>query len=214
MRTASPILSRLALIVACAGAAAAEDSANEVNKLITQHHYADAAAMAQRMLDAHPQDQDAAYNLACALARQGKGSAALDALAKSAELGYADSDHVKVDDDLVSLHGKTRFETIVGDMQKKAEAAHAKDMQGIPVEAGAAIDGVKTVEGDPASGLRWRLRVAPDADAKAPRCAGGLAPSLGRLHGRPCRAPGEGPRRARLRAAGIHPEAVQQLDSA
>ncbi len=166
MRTARPLLSCLALLAACAGALAAEDSAEQINKLIQAHHYGDAAAMAQRMLDANPKDQDAAYNLACALAREGRRSPALDALAKAAALGWADSDHAKVDDDLASLHGQARFTAIIADMQKQSDAAHAKDVQGIPYEAGDALAGIKVVEGDPASGLRWRLRIAPEADGK------------------------------------------------
>ena len=53
------------------------------------------------------------YNAACALARAGKKSEALDALQKAIEAGYTDSRHMERDDDLEDLHGEKRFAELV-----------------------------------------------------------------------------------------------------
>ncbi len=53
------------------------------------------------------------YNAACALARAGKKTEALDTLQKAIEEGYTDSRHMESDDDLEDLHGEKRFTELV-----------------------------------------------------------------------------------------------------
>ncbi len=53
------------------------------------------------------------YNAACALARAGKKSEALDTLRKALEEGYDDPRHMERDDDLEDLHGDKRFSDLL-----------------------------------------------------------------------------------------------------
>ncbi|MEO8054590.1 MAG: tetratricopeptide repeat protein [Acidobacteriota bacterium] len=53
------------------------------------------------------------YNAACALARAGKKSEALDTLQTAIEQGYTDASHMEKDDDLESVHGEKRFTELV-----------------------------------------------------------------------------------------------------
>ncbi len=53
------------------------------------------------------------YNAACALARAGKKSEALETLQKAIEQGYTDARHMERDDDLESVHGEKRFTELV-----------------------------------------------------------------------------------------------------
>jgi predicted esterase len=173
MRSAAIVPAVLAILLALPCSLPAEDGQEapsdvQVNKFMEAKAYAKAEAMCRDMLAKDPTDQGAEYNLACALAREGKTDAAIAALGKSADLGFDDGDHARVDDDLVSLHGQPQFQVIVKSMQDHQAAAHQKAMQGIAFEPGAPIDGVATVEGDPATGLRWRLHMGKDATAAKP----------------------------------------------
>jgi len=53
------------------------------------------------------------YNAACALARAGKKSEALDTLQKAIEEGYTDARHMERDDDLEGIQGEKRFTELV-----------------------------------------------------------------------------------------------------
>jgi predicted esterase len=61
-----------------------------------------------------PRDSNLAYNLACALARNGKKDAAIKMLATSVKLGFKDMSHIKKDPDLASLRSDARYRKIVG----------------------------------------------------------------------------------------------------
>jgi len=173
MHVAVVVPAVLAMLLTIPSILAAEDgqaapSDEQVYKLMDEKAYAKAEAMCQQMLAKDPTDKSAEYNLACALAREGKTDAAMAALGKSEDLGFDDGDHVQVDSDLVSLHHQPQFPVIVKSMQDHQAAAHQKAMQGIAYEPGKPMDGITTVEGDPATGLRWRLRMGKDATAAKP----------------------------------------------
>jgi predicted esterase len=115
------------------------------------------------------------YNLTCALARLGKLEDALTALGKSIELGYNDPAHMREDGDLASLHGNKRFEELLA-------KARENEKQG-PFDKGAEIRGVKTIEGFPEGGLRYRLRMAQSASKEKPnRLVIWLHPSGGSMN--------------------------------
>jgi predicted esterase len=166
-----PCVIALALAMPCqltAEEGQAQPSEQAVNDLLEHKSFSEAEAMCRKMLATDPSDKNAAYNLACALARQGRTEDAVSALVQAQHLGFDDADHAQVDSDLVSLHGNAAFLAVIKDMGTQQAADHQKLMQGIPYEAGAPIAGVKIIEGDPASGLRWRLRMGPDATVAKP----------------------------------------------
>ena len=114
-----------------------------VTGLFARKEYGKAAALLTSRLKRFPQDFNAHYNLACALARQGKTVEALDHLAKAVELGFHDAKHIAADDDLASLHKEARFQRLVA---QAGEAAGASSEA-----AGAGVGG-------------WKYNVQPAAD--------------------------------------------------
>jgi pimeloyl-ACP methyl ester carboxylesterase len=110
-----------------------------------------------------PHNGDILYNKACILARLGKKQDALDVLSKSIDAGFVDSDHIKSDDDLATLHDDPQFDPLVA---KAAKAA--TDYSRFPYEKGEDMPDVKTVEADPPGGLRYRVRMSKDATAEHP----------------------------------------------
>lgn len=79
--------------------------------------YEAAEAACRKVAAIDPADAIAAYNLACALARQGNDGAALEWLERSVHLGYSDRAYMAADPDLDSLrNGKAyrRFLEVLG----------------------------------------------------------------------------------------------------
>ena len=72
-----------------------------------------------------PEDPVFAYNLACALAMQGRRDEALTALRESITLGFGDIELIRKDDDLAMIRHHPAFETIL----KQAERPQADDAQ-------------------------------------------------------------------------------------
>jgi len=133
---------------------------HEVGAAFQKQDYETAAKKCFEQTQIAPNQPGPYYNLACALARQKKTDEAFAALEKSIEKGYNDPAHMKSDEDLNNLHEDKRFAELAkkaGDNEKKGGG-----------EAGANIDGVKTVEDFPEGGLRYRLRMSPDATAEKP----------------------------------------------
>lgn len=56
------------------------------------------------------------YNLACAETLGGNMEEAIKALYESVEYGYMDGQHMSQDEDLISLHGDERFDTLVANL--------------------------------------------------------------------------------------------------
>ena len=115
--------------------------------------YANGEKACRAAIQLVPHDPNSHYNLACALARQGKTEDALASLERAIELGFRGADHLKGDDDLASLRETDRF-------QKAVEAA-AQDKLGQPlgwqyqVEPAAVVDGVATVD---TANTAWDVR--------------------------------------------------------
>ncbi len=122
--------------------------------------YDEALTLCDRQAELLPDRPEPVYNAACALARLGRTGEALDRLARAIDLGYADPDHMKADPDLAAVRDDDRFATLLAKARAKAEAR--------PYEKGAALPGVRTVEGLPEGGLRYRLRMRPGASAADP----------------------------------------------
>jgi predicted esterase len=105
-----------------------------------------------------PSAPDPHYNLACALARQGKPEAAMTELRAAAARGWTHSRHTLNDGDLKSLRENPDFIAFIAELQRNEKKLFEGD----------AIEGARTVTGDPEGGLRYRLRIDPAADKKRP----------------------------------------------
>jgi len=144
-------------------AAKAQALDDEVTKAFAEKRYEDAAAKCREMITLLPDDGGPRYNLACALARLAKPKEALEALKAAIDRGYVDADHMGEDEDLATLRDDKAF----GELVAAARAGEAKAEEKA-YEPGAEIEGLKSVEGKPANGLRWRLRIGRDATAEKP----------------------------------------------
>ncbi len=147
----------------------------DILQAFREKEYDKAVAACQAQHELLPKLPGPPYNLACALARLGKLEDSLTALGKSIELGYNDPAHLREDGDLASLHGNKQFEGLLA-------KARENEKQG-PFDKGAEIQGVKTIEGFPEGGLRYRLRMAPSASKEKPhRLVIWLHPSGGSMN--------------------------------
>ncbi len=63
-----------------------------------------------------PENPIVHYNLACSLALLGRAGEALDALEEAVRRGFDDPTHLCTDEDLVSLRGEARFQTLLGEL--------------------------------------------------------------------------------------------------
>jgi pimeloyl-ACP methyl ester carboxylesterase len=122
--------------------------------------YEDALALSEKMAALVPDRPEPPYNIACAQARLGRRDEAFKSLAKAVALGYDDPAHMREDPDLEGLRGDPRFEALAA----KAREAETKG----DYDRGAEMPGVRTVEGFPEGGLRFRLRMPPGAMAERP----------------------------------------------
>jgi predicted esterase len=130
-----------------------------LHPLFEEKKFEEAADICRKMIELIPRSAEPHYNLACAHAQLGRKDEALSELEKSVELGFEDSEHILKDDDLTSLRTEPRFTAAVA-------KARVKEAQ---VEKGEEIEGVKTVEGAPAGGLRFRVRMSPTATKEKPQ---------------------------------------------
>lgn len=136
----------------------------EVQDCFAQKKYADAAEKCRAEMKLVPKHPTPPYNLACALARQGKKEDALAALAKSIELGFDDADHMKADEDLASLHEEKGFADVVAKCAEAQKASFEKLYDPLPE-----VPELKAVDASPAGGLRYRLLMSKDATAEKPQ---------------------------------------------
>ncbi|MCE9638298.1 MAG: hypothetical protein K8T90_21565 [Planctomycetes bacterium] len=151
----------------------------EINGLFAEKKYAEAAEKCRAEIALVPTAASAHYNLACALARLGKTDDALAALKKSAELGFDDAAHAKEDADLASIRDAKGFAAIL----EICTANEAKAAVGT-YDPGFDMPGLKSVEGTPEGGLRWRMYLSKTADAEHPqRLIVWLHPSGGSMNG-------------------------------
>ena len=134
----------------------------EVHQLFQRGDFEKAAVTCRTMIGLSPGHPSPHYNLACALARLGRKTEALAALEMAVIKGFRPADHIRKDDDLASIRGEPRFAKAL------AKARENERMTGAVFEPGARIPGVKTLEGAPEGGLRYRLRMSPAATAQQP----------------------------------------------
>jgi dienelactone hydrolase len=118
------------------------------------------AEICRKQMTLVPESPEPHYNLACTAARLGHKDEALLELGLAVELGFTDATHMREDDDLTTLREDEKFKELV-------KQAHDKLMNA-PHEAAGNIAGVKTVEGFPDQGLRFRMRIDPAATAQKP----------------------------------------------
>lgn len=175
MRTLPAVILTFSL---ASGFAVGEDDPAQLTKKVYQDFenkdYAGAVADCRELVKLRPESNAAHYNLACALARNNDKDGALTSLAKSVELGFSDANHIGDDDDLVSLHSDARFDEAVKKAREKEKTGG--------YEKGAEIEGVKTVENFPDGGLRYRVRMSENAEAKPNRLIIWLHPSGGSMN--------------------------------
>lgn len=132
----------------------------DVQQAFAQKNYQAALEKGQVLVALAPENSGAHYNLACAQARLGKADEAFASLRASIEHGYDDDAHIHDDEDLASLREDKRFEEL-------AAKARENERKG-GWEKGGEIEGVKTVEDFPDGGLRFRLRMSPEATKEKP----------------------------------------------
>ncbi len=150
----------------------------QVMQAFAEKRYEDAKARCLEMIALLPEEEGPRYNLACALARLGKTKEALESLKAAIDRGYADADHLGEDEDLASLRDDKAFGELVA--AARAGEAKAEEKAYVP---GAEIEGLRSVEGKPANGLRWRLRLGQNATvAKPHRLVVWLHPSGGSMN--------------------------------
>jgi hypothetical protein len=126
------------------------------------HDYVHAEQACRQRLASDPGNGDMAYDLACALAREGERAAAIDALTQAAEHGFTDSDHALADDDLASLRSERGFQSAVATM--RAHPAYAE----VPCEPLHELPTARVVERTPSAGMRYRLYISTAAGALDP----------------------------------------------
>jgi len=147
----------------------------ELHQAFAQQDYKSALEKGQVLVELAPNSGGAHYNLACAHARLGQKDEAFASLTKAIEKGYHDVGHMKEDGDLASLREDKRFEELATKTQEAAKKGGW--------EKGAEIEGVKTVEDLPEGGLRYRVRMSPDATKEKPnRLIVWLHPSGGSMN--------------------------------
>jgi predicted esterase len=130
--------------------------------MFTKKDYAAAQQQCEAMLKILPLHYGTRYNLACVLALQGKKAEAMATLTQAVADGFADTALLERDPDMATLRGDEKFAALV-----KQAGVNARKPQG-RYEPGAELPGVRTVEDLPEGGLRYRLRISPDADEKQP----------------------------------------------
>ncbi len=84
-----------------------------IAQLFQAGNYADGEKACAQVIALIPHEPNGHYNLACALARQGKKDEAFQSLAKAVELGFNDAKHIEDDADLEKLRGDERFAKLV-----------------------------------------------------------------------------------------------------
>jgi hypothetical protein len=120
--------------------AGGEQGAAVTQLLFAKGQYAEAEAVLSALVRAEPRISTNHYNLACALARQGKTEAALASLRAAVENGFRNVPHIAADPDLVSLRQEPEFLRILE--QAKATTLPAS----LPQVAPATIrNGIATV---------------------------------------------------------------------
>lgn len=83
---------------------------------------ADGLALDLRLAGLCPDDALVRYNLACSYAVTGSPDEAFDALSRAVELGYRDGLWMKHDEDLKTLRGDPRFQSLIERLAGRRES--------------------------------------------------------------------------------------------
>jgi len=131
----------------------------EIQECFSKKEYAAAEEKCKAQIAMVPQDPQAHYNLACALARLGKANEALKSLDTAIEAGFTDPAHIRHDDDLESLREKPAFAAAVEKAGKfvarpiPAQLAPPAGVEPTPIEKGEGIVGEKNSAFDAGYGV-------------------------------------------------------------
>ena len=80
--------------------------------------YTEGLRVDRRIVRHCPENPVAHYNLACSLARRNRKKDAVDSLWDAVEKGYRDTDWMKADEDLESLHDYQPFQKLLRKVEK------------------------------------------------------------------------------------------------
>jgi hypothetical protein len=122
--------------------------------LFARGEHAKAEKHLRAVLERMPDDAYTRYNLACALARQGKTDEALSALRKAVESGFGDPAHIARDGDLENLRDDPRFVQIVEAASERPVLPVTAEACG--VEAARVANGIALVS---EANVAWNPRV-------------------------------------------------------
>ena len=151
----------------------------EIVKLIGEKKFEDVIAKCREQVDLMPKASEPDYNIACAYAQLGQTEEAFKSLETSVSKGFDNPAHMRADTDLEGLHKDKRFDDLLSRVRENEKKAG-----GAPYDAGAPIEGVKTLEDFPEGGLRYRLRMSPAATKEKPnRLIVWLHPAGGSMNG-------------------------------
>ncbi|MFO8013459.1 MAG: hypothetical protein R6X20_09160, partial [Phycisphaerae bacterium] len=86
--------------------------------LLKAKKWAEAVHLLRALAEKHPAAPQVHYNLACGLARLGKGDEAMAALRRALRAGWTDADHTRDDADLASLRDRDDFKRLLEAMKQ------------------------------------------------------------------------------------------------
>ena len=128
----------------------------ELQRQIKLKDYSGAEATCRQVLQLAPQDPTSLYNLACALALQGRSAEAITNLAESVKRGFRDAKLLKTDADIASLRDLPAFRQIAKDLDRQAAVTNAPPQ--VHIEPAPVSDGVAMVdEGNTAWDPMWGI---------------------------------------------------------
>jgi len=110
----------------------------DFDRAMLSGEYERALTLAERIAREHPQSTVAAYNLACALSRNDRIEEGIEALRRSAELGFTGVRSVRDDADLGNLRAHEAFAEILEKVQANADARFER-FKGAALEAAPAV---------------------------------------------------------------------------
>ena len=134
------VLISIILTLAASGAPAEPDAApgaepdpgaieSEARALMESGDFEAAERRYERLTELVPESFVPHYNLACALARQGDGDAASEALSRAVALGFTDRLALTTDPDLASIRGSAFYDELLGRWGEIVRARRDADLE-------------------------------------------------------------------------------------
>ncbi|MFC1582686.1 alpha/beta hydrolase, partial [Planctomycetota bacterium] len=131
----------------------------EYKAAVAAEDWAKADAALEGFLKIEPRHTAMIYNRVCVLCRIPEKTKALNLLSKLSREGFDDVTQVEADKDLDAIRKDKRFKAILVRIKKNFKKGYEK---------GKPMPGIKTLEGAPAGGLPYRLRMDPAATKEKP----------------------------------------------